>query len=226
MKIRSLIGGVLTLLTLGSAVVALQQHQRLTALRLGRDTMPEATHLAPIHQKATTESSPTNSIASLTPAEHLELLQLRGRVRPLMDQIAEAQTGTNRVTRLRAQLADIRKWGEPPGPGYMRRSEARNLGNGTPEAVLETFMWALEHRDAGTLIGLMSEPERQSMERQLSDQGPDKFFSEVTGFPGGRILQRKVPDDHTVVLEVEYLPGVTYFIEFRQSTHGWVMVLD
>lgn len=220
MKIRSLIGLVLTLLSLGAAMVAVQQQHRLTSIRERRATTNDASSPA-----TTTESSSTNFSAELTPAEHLELLELRGRVRPLMDQIAEARTGTNRIAQLRVQLANIRKLSEPPSPGYIRRSEARNVGNGTPETVFETFLWAAQHRDAKTLLGLLDEPGRQSMERQLNDQGPDKFFHEVTSLPGGRILQRRESGDHTITLEVEFTPGMTNTIQFQPATNGWVMVL-
>jgi len=223
MKIRFLLSLVLTLLSFGTAMVAIQQHRRLTAIRMGRETIHEPSRPT-THRETTTESPFTNSSAELTQAEHLELLQLRGRVRPLMDQIAEARAGTNRVAQLRAQLADIRKLSEPPSPGYIRRSEARNVGKGTPETVFETFLWAAEHRDVGTLLGLLDEPRRQSLERQLNDQGPDKFFHEVTSLPGGRILQRQESGDHTVELEVEFTPGMTDKIKFQPATNGWVMV--
>jgi hypothetical protein len=220
MKIRSLIGVVLTLLSFGTALVAVQQHRRLTAIRMGHETIHETPHSTTPHA----ESQPTNSTANLMPSEHLELLQLRGRVRPLMDEIAEVRAGTNRTARLRGQLAEVRKLSAPPSPGYLRRSEARNVGNGSPEAVFETFLWAAQHRDASTLLGLLDEPGRQSLERQLNDQGPDKFSHEVTSLPGGRILQRQESGDHTVELEVEFTPGMTDKIKFQPATNGWVMV--
>jgi hypothetical protein len=224
MKTPSLVSLVLTLLSLGTAMVAIEQHHRLTAIRERRVRINEGSPPATTTRESTIESSFTNSPAELSPAEHLELLQLRGRVRPLMDQIAEARTGTKRVAQLRVQLANLRKLSEPPSPGYIRRSEARNLGNGTPETVFETFLWAAEHRDASTLLGLLDEPGRQSLERQLNDQGPDKFFHEVTSLPGGRVVQRKESQDHTVELEVEFTPGMTNRIKFQPATNGWVMV--
>ena len=225
MKIRSLIGVILALLSFGAAMVAIQQHRRLTALRVEHSPLPEAIRPPQTPGDSKVVSITTDSASALTPAEHQELLQLRGRVRPLMDQIAEVQAGTNRTARLRGQLAEVRKLSDPPSPGYLRRSEARNVGNGSPEAVFETFLWAAEHRDSNTLLGLLGESGRQSLERQLNDQGPDKFFHEVTSLPGGRILQRKESGDHTVELEVEFTPGMTDKIKFQPATNGWVMVL-
>ena len=224
MKIRSLVSLVLTLLSLGTAMVAIQQHRRLTALHVEHSPLPEAIRTPQTPGDSKVVLNTTDSASALTPSEHLELLQLRGRVRPLMDEIAEGRAGTNRTARLRGQLAEVRKLSAPPSPGYLRRSEARNVGNGSPEAVFETFLWAAQHRDASTLLGLLDEPGRQSLERQLNDQGPDKFFHEVTSLPGGRILQRQESGDHTVELEVEFTPGMTDKIKFQPATNGWVMV--
>src|SRR6266851_4167937 len=120
------------------------EHQRLLARLTGASDDPQ--------QALSTE---TASAAPPTPGITVspELLRLRNQV--------------NLLTRRRQELAGIRSENErlrllfaerqtnPPSalpPGYIRKSQARLVGYNTPEDTLQSFLCALQTRDAMNVL--------------------------------------------------------------------------
>lgn len=220
MKIIPLAGVILSALTASTALLALRQQERLTVFRHSNETGD-----VPAEQKIEQSMLPTPSptMAALTPAEHEELLKLRGQVRPLLDQLAERKSDTNRLARLRDQIEAIQKIKAPRGPGYIPRSDARNLGNGSAEASIETFLWAIQHRDTNVLFSVLSSAMREAMGQRLAEQGTEKFFKEEFQLGGLRILAAHQLDAETMELTFEPLPGESEKVKFRRENNGWVM---
>lgn len=220
MKIIPLAGVILSALTAGISLLAVRQQERLTVLRHSNTTGD-----VPAEQKIdqSTSPNPSSTVVALTPAEHEELLKLRGQVRPLLDQLAERKSDANRQARLRDQIEAIQKIKAPRGPGYIPRLEARNLGNASPEASMETLLWSIQHRDTNALFGVLCSPMREAMARQLAEQGSEKFFKEAFQLGGLRILALNQVDAETAELTFEPLPGESETVKFRRENNGWVM---
>jgi len=220
MKIIPMTGVILTALAVGTALLAMRQQERLTALRHSSETGD-----VPAEQKIeqATSTNVSSTTVALTPAEHEELLKLRGQVRPLLDQLAERKSDTNRHSRLLDQISAIQKIKAPRGPGYIPRSEARNLGNASPEASMETLLWAIQHRDTNVLFGVLGSPMREGMAQQLADQGAEKFFKEAFPLSSLRIVGSRPVDADTALLIFETLPGESETVKFHRENNGWVM---
>ena len=179
---------------------------------------------------STTASLPKQDVQALNPAEplteeeHLELLQLRGQIRPLTDRLAAISVLSNRNVRLHARLTAAQAASTFPGPGYIRRTEAKNRGNQTPEAALETFLWATENRDTNAILTILGSPLRQSMMADLDQQGVETFFKSQVRVPGARIVTRRDITDNEAELTVEFGPGASAPMRFHRENGGWVMV--
>ena len=161
----------------------------------------------------------------LTQAEKSELLRLRGQIRPLQLQLAGLAGLTNRNARLQRELADVRKLGGPPPPGYVRRSEARNAGTATADASFETLLWAVEHQDTNVLLSVTGGLWGDAIAKQLAGSTVEEFFKSLP-LPGGRILARKELSPDAQELSVELAPGTVMPFKCRRERGAWVFVME
>lgn len=187
--------------------------------RSGGDSHPPAleSHPAPLAPPDAPAHVP------LTDSEREELLTLRGQIRPLATQVAELTTLSNKHARLLEQLSAARKMAEPLPPDYIRRAEARNVGNATPEAAFQTFLWAVVQRDTNALLSVVSGPMREEISEQLAVQKLEQFFSEAWQFPGGRVADRQDAGSGKVALKIEFAPGLFQSMTFEHEATGWTL---
>src|SRR5262249_39758715 len=103
-----------------------------------------------------------------------ELLRLRNQVNQLTQQ-KQALAGVQQENEaLRAKVAERgTNAGSGLPPGYIRRRDAQWLGMSSPETTLQSFLWAVQNRDATNLLRVFSPESQQSMLRQSGDW-PDK----------------------------------------------------
>ncbi len=146
----------------------------------------------------------------LDPAERIELMQLRSQVTDLRSRKRALAPVLSEVVALQARLAAVSNYavGRLPA-GYLRRGDARNAGRATPEAAMETFLWAVEQRDAGQLLASIPSGDRPLMERQLEHLGTEPFFKQLP-LPGYRILLRESRGTNRVELTLESVPGMPW----------------
>src|SRR5712691_3429791 len=90
------------------------------------------------------------------PAEAVppELLQLRAEVQRPSRRVSELSAVSKQAEQLQAQLQNSRTnsaAGVRLPPGYLRKSQAQNVGYNTPEDTMQTFLWALQNRDLTNL---------------------------------------------------------------------------
>jgi hypothetical protein len=218
-KSRNLVGLALAAMAAGALLLALQQRRELAALR----TPPaqEAAALPPATSVSPSDApSPSRGPSE---AEHLELLRLRGQIKPLAERVAGVAVLSNQNARLQARLAAAKAAPAFPPEGYIRRADAQNRGTATPESVIETFIWAAGNRDTNALLSCLVAPMRESMARQLAEQGADDFFNSQFRIPGFRIVDRKDDGPNEVTLTVELGPGLSNPVKFRRQDGAWVM---
>lgn len=212
----------LTACALALLGLAVKQRQQLAARAVGHREIGSPI-AAPASSLTTSNVRVASDADTLTEAEHLELLQLRGQIRPLTDRLAGMTAISNRNVRLHAKLTSTQAASAFPPPGYIRRTEAQNRGTQTPEATLETFLWAGENRDTNTFLSVFGESIRSSMMGDLTQRGVEGFFKSQVPVPGARIVSRRDITDSEAELTVEFGPGAGFPMRFRRENGGWVM---
>lgn len=219
MKSRILVGLVLAVMAVGILTLALQQRCEIAALRSKPARGPV---VSPSATPRNTSDAPSPGRRP-SEAEHLELLRLRGQIKPLAERVAGVAVLSNQNVRLQARLAAAKATPTFPPEGYIRRADAQNRGTATPESVIETFIWAAGNRDTNALLSCLVAPMRESMARQLTEQGADEFFKNQLRIPGFRIVDRKDDGPDEVTLTVEFGPGLSAPMKFRRQDGAWVM---
>lgn len=164
---------------------------------------------------------------ALTEAERLELLRLRGQLGRLRADARGLATAEQEHTNLQQRLTAVRA---NPGnlqnilpPGYILRRNARNAGQATPQATVETLLWAAEHRDLKTLLETLSPEEAQKMAEQVQRQG-DKFWEGAAQLPGMWVREQRSLPDGTVELKLAVDPrgeGETQTMKSRLVDGRW-----
>jgi len=140
----------------GRQVADLRQRQKDLLAQLSATPEPPAAPVVPSTLAKMAGDSNTS-----------ELLQLRAEVNRLTRRKQELTSVLGENQRLKAQLASISTNGQANLPSdYIRKSAAKNLGYGTPQAALETFLWAVQSKDMKNFL------EKQHSER-------DAFYEEV-----------------------------------------------
>jgi len=190
MKTRPL----LTLLGLGLLIATVgmvgKQRQQLGELRNQAQDLRARAETLTNEPRAEAES-PIAAAPQAGPS--LELLRLRSQVGQLERRKRELTGVTEENKRLQAQLATKPTGGTggvPLPAGYIRRAEAKLSGFGTPEDSLQSFLWAIEHRDLPTLMQAFEPEQAKSLAEQVEEQGSEKFFKEPNVIPGLYISQR------------------------------------
>jgi hypothetical protein len=202
--------------------------------------------LADLHSQVQALQSRAEALTNEAPAEteapvaaapqtgpSLELLRLRSQVGQLERRKRELAGVTEENKRLQTQLAA--KATNAPGvvalpAGYIRKSEAKRAGFGTPEDSLQSFLWAIEHRDLPTLMQFFGPDQAKQMASEVERRGSaeDFFKDKDTGaLPGFSIIGREQKDDSTIVLSVQIVPGdepANQKMRFKQIDGQWRLV--
>lgn len=158
----------------------------------------------------------------------IELLQLRAEVTRLGNRKRELANAQVESERLHGQLA-TRGTNAPSGvplpPGYLRKSEARNVGYATPENTIQSLLWAIKNRDSLSLLqAFVPENAKQLKERMKSLSSTEDFFKEYEVLPGMHVLGKEAGADGAEVLTIEFMPGVAEQLTFQQFEGQWKLV--
>lgn len=161
--------------------------------------------------------------APLTPQERIERLRLRSQVTDLKEKQRTLPEIRRLQENLRTRLASASNQARGLLPeGYLRRTEARNRGNATPEAALETFLWALEHRDLAVLRTVMPGREWARLQEQLTKTSAVEFFNEArAAFPGFAVRSREDHGAEQVTLRMEMGAGKTWGVKLSLEDGTW-----
>jgi len=228
MNRRALLGGFLAIVCLATLWGVLGQRSQLAGLRAEQQQLlaVRAHGSASLGTAEATGASPGTPQPTLVATP--ELLRLRSEVTRLTERRRELAGERAENERLRAQLAS-RGTNSPPGirlpPGYIRRSEARNMGYSTPENTLQSMLWAMENHDLTNFLQAFA-PERTENLRANAGETPEsieEFFSEAAGLVGVRIVNREQDaSDGSLTVQVEVVPGEPGpRITFRQINGQW-----
>lgn len=150
-------------------------------------------------------SAPVAGEAPLTDTERQELLRLRGQITQLRREGGKLEAVTQENASLKQRLAvaraDPASVGAALPPGYILRRTARNAGQGTPQATVETFLWALENRDPLTLLQTLAPEDAQKLQEEIQKAG-EEFWKTSAKLPGMKLGEQKALPDGSVEFEL------------------------
>jgi len=224
---RTIFTAALTLICLATVYGVVAQRQQIAALRAQQQQI--VTELAGASPDSTAlpserEGSPLEvNIPGKTPISP-ELLRLRAEVSRLTGQLRSLSTVTNEHARLLAELAGSRT--NPDGailpPGYIRKAQARFVGDSSPDDTLQSFLWAVQNRDRSALSQLITPSLAQQMGITSTGESAEACFESMNQLPGMAVLNRQILADGTVELEVQIAPGApSQFFTFRSLDGHW-----
>jgi hypothetical protein len=158
-----------------------------------------------------------------------ELLRLRNQVSQLTRRERELAGVQSENERLRMQMAAARTNNVQLPASFIRKSEARNLGYATPEATLETFLWAARNRDLTAFLACFTPEMAAQLNKEIERTGSaEKFFEKADALPGINVLGRVDKSDDRAAYKVELMPGTRpdELLLFRRINGEWRMEDD
>jgi len=213
---------VVLLIAAGVALLAgvLVQERQLTTLR--------GEQLRLIGQLSG-NSEPSASAIELTvrPSNReapFELLQLRNELNRLNRRKAELAAMRVENERLNQQLAASRtnRGGLPPG--YLRKSEARMVGYQTPEATLQTFLWAMQSRNLTNFLETLTPESVAQINKPFAHRAPEQIFEGSEALIGFGVLERDPLPDGSMRLKLQIMPDLPPAnVIFRLIGNEWKM---
>jgi hypothetical protein len=203
-----------TILCAFSGVVALAmacgvvwQHRNLASFRSSQESR--------LRQLASDDFNPAQGLTSthgqrIPPASKQvtsDLLQLRAEVTSLARRRRELESVRVENESLRAKIAA--RQNSPtaaagPASGYLRKSQARQVGYGTPEDTLQTVLWAVNNHDTNGLMEAFAPEIAQKMQQQRNAN----MFEGAEAVARLHILSRQELPDGTIQLKVEIDPAL------------------
>jgi len=200
-----------------------QQNQSLLAMK------QEADRLASDNNELDTRREQAG-IAAPGSGEHTELLRLRNEIRQLRAQKREAEKLREENQRLAAEI----KSGNVTPPklsdmeGYVAKETWANIGFTTPEATLQTLLWAMSTANLEQLLQCVIPEAARHFQQQLERQ-PDQFrkdffgegnlLSKVTGF---RIAERTTLAEDKIRLGIQVVAnGAILPLEIWRVGNDW-----
>jgi len=210
MNKRNVITVLAVVLCTGAVWRVTVQRQELVRVRAEQERLIALS--LPASQAPTTQKGgDSDAQEAANPAEAVppELLQLRAEVQRLSRRLSELSAVSKEAEQLQAQLQNSRTnsaAGVRLPPGYLRKSQAQNVGYNTPEDTMQTFLWAIQNRDLTNLtLAFKPETAERFGRTTMLERG---FMGEASAIPGLRIVSRRQEPDGTIELEVEVVPGV------------------
>ena len=160
-----------------------------------------------------------------------ELLRFRSEVNRLTRRKQELASAVTENERLKLELQRAQtnaSSGLPPeyvSKGYIRRTTATKAGFATPQATLETFLWAVQHHNADAFLECLTSESRQKLQETQQNFGEsfEKMFSHSDEIPGLRIRSSIPNEAGGLKLEVEAAPGMPLpsAMNVRQINGEW-----
>jgi len=205
-------------LTAGVAMLGAVAIQRLQVLDLRAEQQQKLAY-------ATAPTDPTPPQVASSPSVSREVLQLRnqvGQLRRRRDELLPVRAEHDRLV-LELAARGTNASGLPRN--FIRKSEARLVGYSSPEATLQSFLYAIRNRDLTNFFQAFT-PEGVSQLKSQGLESPDrlqKLFDESQDLIGLSILDQKRQQD-LISANVQILPGVPPTpILFRLVDSQWKM---
>lgn len=225
MKPQILLTVFLSMVCLPTLLGVLVQRQRINGLQ------EEHQKLQAEAAKPSAPAEPPETVVS-RPSPPVELLQLRAEVTSLMRHKRELAGVRTENEQLHDQLAAkaARESETPVLPeGYVPLSKAQFRGYSTPHDTVESFLWTLRIHDFQNFLQTLT-PEaarKFSAEVQGDADNMQRFTKLADEVPGMRVVGSEVQPDGSIVLKVDFVPGLSDVkVPLRQVGGEWKIDLN
>jgi hypothetical protein len=219
MRANSVITSVLCVAGVaGLAIWLAAEHQ--ARLRLGEEhktleqQLKQMAGLIAENEELSNLVARANRPQSLPDDQLRELLRLRGEVGVLRQQSKELEAVRNENRQARAALETSLKT-QSATADYWPRDSWAFCGYASPDAALQSSLWAANSGDLKVLLASATGDVRKMMEEQFGGKSESetsiRAMDEVSGLKSVRVLNREVQADDTVVLTAAF--------EDRTETH-------
>jgi len=215
MNARTIFGAVLLAFCLAELWMFHGQRQQLAELRAAQQRL-----MASRSSDAEIPAEPAHSAPNTGASP--ELLRLRGQVTRLEERRRELASVPAQNTSLRTQLAS-RGTNAVSGvrlpPGYIRASEARFVGYGSPADTIQSLLWAIRNHDAAHLL--------QAFPPEAAEHIPatnllNEAFQEIGDLPGIAIVETRQMPDGSIEAKMEIDPDTpAQRVKFQQINGEW-----
>jgi hypothetical protein len=158
-----------------------------------------------------------NRSQSLPDDQLRELLRLRGEAGVLRQQSKEFEAVRNENRQAHAALESSLKGRGTGAAGgaatadYWPRDSWAFAGYASPDAALQTSLWAANNGDLKALLASTTGEVQKKMEEDFGGKSEDeasiRAMDEVSNLKSVRVLDREVQGDDTVVLSAEFVEG-------------------
>ena len=202
----------------GAAIWLAVGHQ--PRLRLGeenkalRQQLDQLAGLASENERLSNVVAQANRSQSLPDDQLRELLRLRGEVGVLRQQGKELETLRNENRQARAALESSLKTqsvGTAAGPAtadYWPRDSWAFVGYASPDAALQSNVWAGNKGDFKTFLGGITGEAQKMVEKDIEGKSESEVaanvLEETARLKSIRVLNREVQADDTVVLTAQF----------------------
>jgi len=230
----------LTGLFLASLAVHVVERRRISGLRQDNESLREDLAAAKqlIDAKSSDQSRPPN--------EELERLRAEAReVHRLRNEVSQLRAGVKQADQLRAENQRLRAAGKPlqaapstgvavpsaaiSQEGYSAKENWAFIGYATPEAALQSVIWAMREGDTRTLLASVTAEEMERMHKEWGNKSEAQISADAKRgtdkLSGIRILESKTLSDDEVVLSVYAAGGEDKVQKISMKRYGaeWKM---
>ena len=137
--------------------------------------------------------------------QSLELLRLRGQVGVLREQCKDLES-VRSANRAAHAMLESKATNSVATADYWPRDSWSFSGYGSPDAALQTSLWAANNGDLKAMLASTTGDLRKMVEADLTGKSPEeasiKAMDEVINFRSVRVLNRETQADDTAVLTV------------------------
>jgi hypothetical protein len=228
----------LTGVFLASLIVHLVERRRISSLRQVNDGLRD--ELAAAKQLVDAKSGDPRG------AEELERLRTEAReVHKLRNEVSQLRAGVKEADELRAENQRLRSAGKPlpaaPGTGangpsapasqegYYAKESWAFSGYATPEAALQSVIWAMREGDLRTLLASLTPEEMARMQKEWGNKSDEQISADAKRgtdkLSGVRVLESNRLSDDEVVLSVYAAGGEDKVQKISMKRYGaeWKM---
>jgi len=237
---RKFLFTVLAGLLLASLAVHVVERRRIAGLRQDYEGLREELVAAQqsISVKGSDQSAPPN--------EELERLRAEAQeVHKLRNEVSQLRVGVKEVDQLRAENQRLRGTGRPlqaapsagvavpsattPQEGYYAKENWTFTGYATPEAALQSAIWAMREGDTRTLLASLAPEEMARMQKEWGNKSEAQVSADAKRgtdkLSGIRILESKTLSEDEVVFSVYATGGEDKVQRISMKRYGaeWKM---
>ncbi len=211
--------GTISAVIIGALVTSMVvQHQALARLREDNRSLQQQVEGLRDAKNQLAKAAVDQGEPAKRQRDQSELLRLRSEVGVLRQKTKELDTQRTEDRQVRAALEETQsadKVETAATADYWPRDSWAFAGYASPDAALQTFVWASSQGDLKTLLGSVTGEAQKRIEKDLEGKSEGeaslKAIDDAINLKSVRVYYRNVQSDDTVIIQTGYENGrVTY----------------